>query len=385
MRIGIDVRPLAERSRTGVQEYVQNLLVNMLAIDRKNEYILFYNSYRTKNPSFLTELEKYPNVFLRRFHYPNKILNFCMWYLRRPFLDRLLGVSVLFSPNIIFTSVSPECRHVLTLHDLSFVRHKEFFDRYRRLWHWLVNPRRLVQNAATIVTVSDSSRDDIVSLYQCPPQKVKRIYPGVGEQFAPVKRERRAFAAVKKKYNLPEKYILILATLEPRKNIESAITAYEILRKENRVRHKLLIAGSTGWLFAKTRKQIRRSKYRKDIVFVGEVDDEDRCFLYAGADLFVYPSYYEGFGFPPVEALKCGTTVVCSYTSSLSEVVGNAALLASPYDPHEIAWAMERGLKDGKLKRMLKNEGIKRAGRFIWKETARQIIDVLERMHHEKR
>ena len=379
MRIGIDVRPLAEKSRSGVVEYVQNLLLHILAVDRRNEYILFYNSYRRKNPPFLNELQKYPNVFLRRFYYPNKILNFCMWYLRRPFLDRLLDVPVLFSPNIIFTSVSSDCRHVLTLHDLSFVRHKEFFDRYRRLWHWLVNPRRLVKEADTIVTVSNSSKDDIVSLYQCSSTKISRIYPGIGKTFFPAKRAGRVFVNLQKKYNLPEKYILILATLEPRKNIENAMIAYEILRRKNKTDHKLVIAGSTGWLFDRTRTAMLKSKFRKDIHFVGEVEDADRCLLYTGADLFVYPSYYEGFGFPPLEALKCGTTVVCSYTSSLSEVVGSAALLVNPYDPHEIAWAMERGLKDEKLKKMLRSEGIKRAGKFFWSDTAAEVIRILER------
>lgn len=377
MRIGIDVRPLAEKGKSGVIEYIQNLLVHIFLHDRENEYILFYNTHNKKNPPFLENLTAYPNVFLRRFYYPNKILNFFIWYFEWPKIDKLLDVEVLFSPNIIFTAARAKTRHILTVHDMSFLRHPEFFNAYRRFWHWLVNPRRLMSKAYRIVTVSDTSKDDIISLCGSYGGKLFRVYPGLSGDFYPIDRNSQSYREFQKRRGLPSRYILTLATLEPRKNIKSVIMAFEILKKKKKIEHKLLIAGSKGWMFEQTRKIIAQSKFREDIILIGEVADSERKLLYSGADLFVFPSFYEGFGFPPLEALKCGTTVVCSYAASLSEITGNAVLLINPYDCNELAWAMERGIKDQKLKTMLRADGLHWVEKFSWETCAKNIINIL--------
>ena len=414
MRIGIDVRAFSQEKKSGVEEYLENLLVALFNLDRKNEYILFYNSYKKGLPKVLELLERYPNVFLRRYRYPNKLLNLSLWYLKYPLLDKLLNVKVFYSPNIMFSAISARCPHLLTIHDLSFDRHPEFFNFKRRVWHWLVNARSLARKAVKIITVSESTKDDLLELYRMKPEKVLRIYPGlakdlrqcagkglkVGDQEkvresvqenAPQKPDQKDlidqeqelknslnFHEIKGRYDLPEKYILTLSTLEPRKNIDSVILAFQYLKKQHKIDHKLVIAGGQGWLFERTQQLINNSKYREDIMLIGEVESEDRKYLYVGADLFVYPSFYEGFGFPPLEALAVGTTVVCSHISSLPEVVGNSALLVDPYNREEIAWAMERGLKDKKLKTMLKQSGFEQARRFEWQKSAKKFLEVIE-------
>ncbi len=384
MRIGIDVRPVAEERRSGVEEYIKNLLENVFTLDRKNIYILFYNSYKNPLPQLLAEFEKYPNVFIRRFHYPNKFLNFFLWYFKFPHLDKLLGVDLFYSPNLIFTALSSRCKHIITMHDLSFERHPEFFNFYRRLWHWLVNPRKLVQQADKIISVSESSKQDIIKLYHCPPAKVKLIYPGLSRQIFACSRKTENFLRLAKKYKLPPQYILFLATLEPRKNMGSVIAAYDYLKEKGKIKHKLVIAGGEGWMFKKTRRLILESKNRRDIILIGEIKSEERKYLYSGADLFVYPSFYEGFGFPPLEALACGTTVVCSQTASLPEVVGGAALLVDPYNYDELALAIEKGLKEKKLRDILKKAGFKQAQKFSWKKCAQAFINLLESTNKKK-
>jgi len=379
MRIGIDVRPMAEERRSGVEEYIRNLLENVFTLDKKNIYILFYNSYKKDLPASLLQFEKYPNVFVRRFRCPNKFLNFSLWYFRYPHLDKLLDVEIFYSPNLIFTALSSKCRKLITIHDLSFERHPEFFNFYRRLWHKMINPRRLVNQADQIISVSESSKNDMIDLYHCSPQKIKCIYPGISHQIFACKKTSGKFLEIAKKYKLPAKYILFLATLEPRKNMEGVITAYNYLRDKNKIRHKLVIAGGEGWMFQETKQLISASKYQKDIIQTGEVEDWERKYIYSGADLFVYASFYEGFGFPPLEALACGTTVVCSYVASLPEVVGNSAILINPYDYSELAWAIERGIKDKKLKEVLRISGLKQAKKFSWERCAKEFVGLVEK------
>ncbi|MBU2025677.1 MAG: glycosyltransferase family 1 protein [Patescibacteria group bacterium] len=378
IRIGIDTRALSESKRSGVEEYTENLLDSLFQIDQKNRYILFYNSFKKNLPAPLIHFEKYPNVFLRRFRLPNKLLNFMLWYLKFPKIDKLLKTKILYSPNLIFTAISSRCRHLLTIHDLSFERHPEFFNRYRRFWHWLVNPRKLTKRAFRIITVSCSTKEDLINLYHCPPSKIKRVYPGIAAKLKPADTRSSEFLKIARKYQLPQKYILALSTLEPRKNIDSIIIAYNHLRQTRKITHKLVIAGGQGWLFEKTKDLIKNSRRRQDIILVGEVENKDRQYIYSAADLFVYPSFYEGFGFPPVEALACGTTVICSHISSLPEAVGDSALLVNPYNRNELAWAMERGLKDRKLKKILKISGRKQAKKFNWNKTARLFQKILE-------
>jgi len=178
-----------------------------------------------------------------------------------------------------------------------------------------------------------------------------------------------------KKYNLPDKFILYFGTIEPRKNIIGLIRAFELLRKKQPI--KLVIAGAKGWLYQDIFKAARQSKYRREIIFTGFVEETDKPYLYNLAELFVYPSFFEGFGFPPLEAMACGVPTIVSRTSSLPEAVGQGALMIDPYHTDELAWAMEIVLSNQDLRGRLIQEGIAQAKKFSWPKCARQTLKFL--------
>ncbi|MBD3245151.1 MAG: glycosyltransferase [Candidatus Moranbacteria bacterium] len=353
MRIAIDVRLLAQQNKTGIKEYTTGLLRALFLQDRKNVYILFYNSFKKQNPKELEEFEKYPNVFIKRYYYPNKLLNLSLTFLRFPKLDKLLKTKVFFLPNIIFNAFSKNCFLILTLHDLSFLKHREFFSFYQQLWHFLINPGKLIQRADRLVTVSQSSKNDIVNFFNKSKirkkikQKTKVIYPGISKDLYFCNKSQDKNKRIQKKYKLPPKgYILALGTLEPRKNLNSIILAFNYLKKAEKIKQKLVIVGSFGWLFKETEDLIQNSSFKKDIKLIGQIKDKERKHIYSNADVFVYPSYYEGFGFPPLEALACKTPVICSHSSSLAEVVGREALYVNPYALDELVYAIKIALNN---------------------------------------
>lgn len=373
MRIGIDVRCLAEGKRTGVEEYTLGLLKELFARDTENEYILFFNAWRKSVPDF-TWIEAYPQVTLRVFRYPNKLLNLALWYFRYPKLDRLLGgVDIFFLPNLNFAAVSRDCRLVVTAHDLSFELFPETFSWKQRLWHYLIDFRRLARTADRVIAVSRSTRADLMTEYGVADERIVVIPSGVDPRFAPMDRNSPELMRVKEKYYLPYRFILYLGTFEPRKNIRSIIEAYETLRQTGGPtveKYELVIAGTPGWKCEDVREATQASPYREHIHFPGFIADADKVALYNLASVFVYPSFYEGFGFPPLEAMACGVPVIVSHTSSLPEVVGQAGLMIDPYQPDELYRAMREILRDPGLLASLIREGKAQASGFSWSVTA---------------
>jgi glycosyltransferase involved in cell wall biosynthesis len=294
-------------------------------------------------------------------------------------LDKLLEVDVFFSPNPIFTSVSRHCFYLLTVHDLSFEVFPEFFNTYRRIWHWLVNPRKLTERADKVLAVSHSTKKDLKKIYRVPGKKIKVLYPGISSKIKPSYNKKCLEELFKKRgFVFPDKYFLFLATLEPRKNLISVLLAFDRLWKEGKIDHWLVVAGEEGWLFSETAKVFQSMEFKDKVIFLGGVSEEARKILYSCAQMFIYPSFYEGFGFPPLESLACnGGVVICSSNSSLPEVVGEAALLINPYNPEELAWAMERGVKDWELRKILKEKGKKQSQRFSKSRSAEQFLEQL--------
>jgi len=398
MRVGIDIRALLEGRYTGVEEYTTNLLRHLFKIDKNNRYLLFSSGKKYANSLALSSLHSnsaYANRHMRIKHFSisNRVLNLSFKCFGRPFIDKLLnGVDVFWAPNINLVPTSKGCKKVVTFHDLSFVRHPEFFSLKRRFWHKFINPRRLAQEADTIIAVSESTKQDLVELYKVKPGKIKVIYSGVDTRykiFTPPLAEggardtRYKTKKIKNKYHLPNKFILYLGTIEPRKNLIGLIKAYEILMKKFLIPNskflipKLVIAGTKGWLYENILKTVHQSKYSKDIIFTGFIENEDKPYLYNLASLFVYPSFYEGFGFPPLEAMACGVPAITSNVSSLPEIVGDAGIMVDPYKPGELAWAMEMILSDEKLCQRLSEKGIEQAKKFSWEKCAENTLRVL--------
>ncbi len=385
MIIGIDVRCLAEGRATGVEEYTKNLLENLFLLDQENEYILFFNSFKARKADFLW-LEKYPNVKLKRFGLPNKFLNFCFWYLDFPKIDKMIGgADIVFLPNIIFGNVSAKTRLMATIHDLSFERSPETFSWKRRLWHGFINPKKICCRAQKIIAVSDSTKNDLQSLYGIESRKIEVIPSGVSEKFLPISRNDQRLIEVKERYSLPYKFVLFLGTIEPRKNIAALIRAFDSFKNfanakkdEQLAKFKLVIAGQKGWLGEKIYREIEKAKYKNDILVINFIPEDDKSCVMNLATLFVYPSIFEGFGFPPLEAMKCGVPVIASNNSSLPEVVGSGGIMVNFDKPDEIEKAMREILENPQLYGKIKEAGIKKAGEFNWQITARKFLDVIK-------
>lgn len=383
MRIGIDIRCLAEGRRTGVEEYTINLLRNLFSIDKKNKYVLFFNSF--KKPKInLSEFEKYKNVSIKIYRYPNKLLNFLFWYFGWPKIDKLIGgADVIFFPNIIFSAWSKKTKAVFTIHDLSFERYPETFSAKRRMWHIFINPEKICQKTNFAISVSDSTKNDLREIYRIPEAKIKTIYSSVSENFKIIDRNNPKLIEVKKKYNLPYKFILYLGTIEPRKNINAVITAYNQLRniKHSELeKYKLVIAGASGWKQKQIFKEIKNSSFKDDIIFSGFIGDEDKPAIYNLTSLFVYPSFFEGFGFPPLEAMSCGAPVITSNSSSFPEIIGSAGIMIDPDRPDEIFQAMKNILLDKNLRESLIKKGLEQAKKFNWQKTASQYLDIFQKI-----
>ena len=370
MKIGIDTRVLARGTRTGVEEYTINLLSNLLALNPKINYQLFYNAYQKVNLNY--NWLSLPNVELNDFKIPNRFFFISSRYFNQPKIDKLLrGVDVYFNPHFFIAPVSQKCKKVITFHDLSFEHHPEFFSWRKRIWQkFLMDTKKEAEKADKIIAVSESTKSDLINFYKIEPNKIKVIYSGIGKQFKQIDNN----SNIKEKYNLPDKFILYFGTIEPRKNLIGLIEAFELLKDKN---YKLVIAGVKGWLYQDIFKAANKSKKKKDIIFTGFIEESDKPYLYNLSKIFVYPSFFEGFGFPPLEAMACGIPTIVSSNSSLPEVVGKAALMVDAANIDELAWSMEIALSDKKLRKRLTENGLKQARKFSWQKCAQETLNVL--------
>jgi glycosyltransferase involved in cell wall biosynthesis len=261
---------------------------------------------------------------------------------------------------------------VVTILDLTFLHLPQAFNRGNRLYlAWAV--RHAARRAQRIITISEATRQDVIRLLGAPPQQVTRIYCGVEERFQPL--DDAQVTAFRTERQLPNEFILYLGTMEPRKNVGRLIQAYELLRSQGVTAAPLLLAGGTGWgeeaLFA----AIEKSPFTHDIRYVGYIPEGQMPLWYNSAAVFVYPSEYEGFGLPPLEALACGTPVVASNTSSLPEVVGDAGILVDPKEPEAIAIGIQRVLNDADLRSELSHRAREQASRFSWQRMAMETLN----------
>lgn len=376
MTIAIDIRSLSGGAYTGVGEYTRNLLKHMIPVAPNIQFKLFFNAH-SQHPD-LSFLDGAQNIQPYFFRYPNKYFSTTTRFFNRPKLDTLVrGCDVFFSPHFISAPVSAGCKKIVTFHDLSFRRYPEFFDARRKLWHFSNNPKKQAQEADRIIAVSESTAWDLTDIYGVDSNRVRVVYSGISEEFSK-EHTREELWHVRAKYNLPDRFILSLSTIEPRKNVLGTVQAFEIFKEALRDSDaKLVIAGRPGWLYKETFKAIAKSKWRDDIQYIDFVEDEDKPALYKLAELFVYPSIYEGFGFPALEAMAAGTPVITSACSSLPEVVEDAALLVDPFNVSDIAWMMEEVIKDKDLASFLREKGLAQAQKFSWQKCAEETLRIL--------
>jgi glycosyltransferase involved in cell wall biosynthesis len=263
---------------------------------------------------------------------------------------------------------------VVTIHDLSFFVYPEFHTEANRT-HCLKGTIEAALYADKIIAVSDHTKNDLVKYLNVPEEKIAVIYEAAGEQFKPV-RDEALIRTVRKKYSLQKEYILTVGSIEPRKNHKRLIEAYSMLPAELRRQYDLVVAGGKGWLNSDIPALVEKLKLSTNVRFIGYVAEEDLPTLYSTATVFAYPSLYEGFGLPVLEAMACGCPTIVSANSSLSEIVDESGLFVDATSVDEISAKLQAMLTDQALRGKFRSEGIKKAAAFSWKETARQTLDV---------
>jgi glycosyltransferase involved in cell wall biosynthesis len=375
LRIGIDVTS-AVRQGAGVGRYTRGLVRALLALDEVNRYKLVAAGPSTR----ATALKIFPqtaNSELRVIPLSERWLDVLWYRLGVPLpVDLLVGeVDMFHSPNFVI----PPLRHgrkVITVHDLSFLRVPECADPRLRDYLGDVVPR-CVAEADLVLADSDNTRDDLISLLGVERERIRVVYAGVEKRFQPVISEDH-LQAVRGKYDLHQPFILSLGTLEPRKNYSTLLSAYSLLRAKGEISHRLVIAGRRGWLYEQILEKAKALDRSDDVRFLGFVDDEDLPALYQLSDLFVFPSLYEGFGLPPLEAMACGVPVVASNRPCLPEVLGERAFMVNGENVEELADAMGRAIMDSDLRSVLIRYGLERAKMFQWADAAKTLLDAYQ-------
>jgi len=370
MKITIDLRSLSSGTISGVENYCMNLVESLLGLDRQNQYVLFYNAMRAKQlPDF-----HYVNSKVVHSRIPSRFLNLVMKF-NLIQVEKLTGdCDWFFMPNLNQFNISPKTKLAITVHDLSPVITPEFYNFRRKLWHKFLNYKKAFERANVLFAVSEYTKNDLIRIFNINPDKIKVIYPGINHQAFNQGIVINQQRLVRNIYSLPGDFILFLNTIEPRKNLAGVISAFEKIKSPV----SLVIAGRLGWKYKKDFELIKNSKKSAKIRYIGYVGEPDKPALIKMAKALVYPSFYEGFGFQPLEAMAVGTPVVASHLTSLPEIMGNTGLLCDPYNPNSLAGALDEILTNDKLREMLIQKGFTQAERFNWKRTAAEMLTQLK-------
>ncbi|MBI2303987.1 MAG: glycosyltransferase family 4 protein [Chloroflexi bacterium] len=364
MHIGIDAR-LLYYSAGGISRYIRALITALAQIDHEDSFTIF--QYRKEQAS-----PDWGHNFRRRLLWTPPHHPWERWTL--PWEMVTSPLDVIHSPDFIPPFYS-RGKRVITVHDLAFLRFPQLLTpasrRYYQQIHWAV------KRAHGIAAVSEATRQDMVELLGVPPERIQVIYHAVDDYFHPVVMEKKE--AFRLRHHLPERFILWVGVIEPRKNLDTLLRALAWLRQEGH-RYSLVVVGSPGWLYQGTFRLIEELEMREDVVLFGSASLEELLFLYNCAWLFIFPSLYEGFGFPPLEAMACGTPVISSNTPSLVEVLGEAPIYFSPQDVSGLAQAILQVDGDAQLRKNMGRRGRERALRYSWRRTAEETLSLYRRV-----
>lgn len=379
MRIGIDVTAAVTQGG-GIGRYTRELVHALVSIDEENAYRFF----SARQPSVLpvpNPIPSAPNTQFRSAPFNERWL-YRLWYrLRLPLpVQWLTGRLDLFhSPDFVLPPVSGRIPTLLTVHDLSFIHYPGTFPQKLVTYLNQVVPRS-IKRAAHVLADSQATKDDLLGIWQVAPEKITVLYSGVSSTFQPVT-DASKLAAVREKYNLGEApYTLSVGTIQPRKNYQMLIRAFAPVAAN--WPHNLVIAGGKGWLYQDMMAEAARQRLENRVRFLGFVDDADLPALYSAATLFVFPSLYEGFGLPLLEAMACGVPVITSNTSSLPEVAGKLAggqepaVLLSPHEQGAWTEAINQLLADSGRRAQLVAAGFQQVRRFTWARAARRLLEI---------
>ena len=369
--IYLDVSAAVHR-RAGLGRYAESL-TRALVGAHPDRYALFYNREQGIEP--LPGLEHLITRTVALGYKPWRLL---VWLgqLARVGLDGLLSDADLFHATEHLLLPLRFTPTVLTVHDLIF-RHLPEHHKPLNRWYLNLTMPLYCRRASHIIAISECTERDLITAYGLPPEKITVIYEAADPRFGP--RPPKVVAAARTRYGLPDRYLLFVGTIEPRKNLARLLAAFERIHAE-RLSDALVIVGKRGWLYDDFFARLEQSSARDAVILPGYVPNDDLPTIYAGAQALVFPSLYEGFGLPVLEAMACGTPVVASNASSLPEVGGSAALYFSPTQVEAMVEAVCRLLRDADLRGSMRTEGLNRAAEFSWRSTAaktRTVYDAL--------
>lgn len=370
MRFSVDAHAVG-RKLTGNEVYIRNLLNCYPAIDASCQYIAYLSE---------PDAERHLDARIETRRVSRNPFKRLGWDLSRHLENDLPDLL-----HVQYTGpLTCEVPLIVSVHDVSFVERPEFFS-WARASQLRRTVPRTIRMAARILTPSEFSARAIERVYPAAAGKITVVHNGVSGFFRPVGRE-QAQGEVRARYGIAAPYLLTVGDLQPRKNQEGLIEAFEsILRAHPDLPHVLVLAGKANWQAERVHQRAARSPFRDRIRFTGFVPDEDLLHLYGGCDLFVFPSFYEGFGIPILEAMACGRAVACSDSSATAEVADGAALLFDPSKPDEIGRAIRDVLLDAELRSRLERLGQQRAAQFQWKTAASRTLDVYHEVAESRR
>ncbi len=375
MRVGIEASVLA-KERSGVGQYVHHLVTGLGHVDQKNEYLLHVLSRGHEFP----QLPAYPFANIRFKHLcgSSKIFQlmtgFGRWGLPRRYLP-FDSVDVFHWSNFLLLRGVPG-KQVITIYDLSFLVYPSYHP-WIRVKGLTAGIARSASRADAIIAISEHTKRDLITRLQIPEEKIRVVPCAAASHFRPLDAASRS--SILSRYGLPETgYLLYAGNIEPRKNLVRLLRAYSLLKQDGERPLPFFLCGGVGWKNTEIHRCVEQLSLQRDVQFLGYVPDEHLPALMNGATVFLYPSLYEGFGLPPLEAMACGTPVVTSNVSSLPEVVGDAGVMVDPTDVEGLMKAIGRIVVDEELRRDLQRRGLERAKLFSWEATARKTVQVYE-------
>jgi len=367
MNIGIDIRALGNKKLTGIGKYIFHAINNILELDKENQYFLFSSGFK-KDPYLKLDFNK-SNVQHYHISTSNKLLNLNVLTGLGPNLCKNFykDLDVFWMPNINFCNVPKNYPMILTVHDLSFLHSREFYSLKRRYWHKMVDVGKLVGAADKIVAVSENTKRDLIRFFPLTEDKITIINPGIHY----ITMDKSRADSLLSEFNLPSKFFVYVGTLEPRKNIGSIIKAFDRYNHDYPDIH-LVIVGSKGWVYNKLLRQIKKRPF---IHYLNYVESPAKDALYFKSLGLIWPSFYEGFGFPPMEAIAYQTPVIVSYKTSLPETNKQQALYVDPYNVADIYQVLKSLTTDEKLVKDLK-ESAKSFEIPTWPGQAQKILNL---------
>ena len=368
MHVAINAHLLAHtRSfrRAGVSHYIEQVLIHLGYLDQTNQYSVYTTRGIDQQalglpPNFRVLPSRLPTI--------NPRVRIPWEQLLAPLLLRQNGADLFHGVLNVLPLACP-VPGVVTVHDLAFIRFPQTFRAYNRTYLDFAT-RMSVRRAVQILAVSEHTKRELVGLLGVPAERVVVTPNAVRAHFRPP--EPATLAAFRASKGLPERFVLYVGTLEPRKNLTTLLSAYAEIARRHDV--PLLVGGGKGWLYDAVFQRLEELGLRERVHFVGYIEEEELPLWYAAATVFVFPSIYEGFGMPPLEAMACGTPVITSNSSSLPEVVGDAGLMVAPTDASAFATALDQVLSDAALHDDLRTRGLVRAQAFAWRTTAERTL-----------